>query len=703
MSGKVVIVIAGDASGAKKALRDLDGALGRTTAQMATFSAAASAVGKRMRTIGKTAMLHVTAPLVAAGFAAGKLASDLAESLQKSNVVFGRNAKAIEKWAESGADSMGLSKQRALEAASTYGNLFDGFEVPEKETYKMSKGLAQLAADLASFNNTSLDDAVFALRSGMTGITKPLKRYGISLNLAETKQEALKLGLIKSTKEALTPATKAMATYSYIMSHTTNAQGDYKRTAHQAANSTRTLIAHVQNAGAALGTILIPYVIAGASWLSKIAGKFQKLSEKTKKFIVIAGLIFAAIGPVVYIFGLLATTIGYIVTPIGLVVLAIGALVAGFVYLYKTNKGFHDFVLVAWPKIKNAFLATAKAIRDYWDQWIYPALHAFGTMAVALWNNFIKPFAKWVIEAVKKIVAWWNSLGSGAKKAFKIIAIALLLVFSPINVIIVAIVALVSWFVKLYKENETFRKVVDVVWNAIRAVVQSTWGAIKVVWDALYWYVTKILMPIWQKVWEIVSWVWGKIWEAIQQAWNNLKPVWEAITWYIKNVLIPVFKAIWDGIKTGWNNVSGVFSAIYDAVVGAWGKIMSAAQHLPKWMKKLFGIDESSAGMAGAKAYGQQWNQAVVQAKQTPFIVGGKQKVSGARAYGGHIFPGKPYLVGERGPEIVTPTRGGFVNTADQTTSMMGQKQENHIYIKTTLGERELIDLLRRYEIITAA
>ena len=35
-----------------------------------------------------------------------------------------------------------------------------------------------------------------------------------------------------------------------------------------------------------------------------------------------------------------------------------------------------------------------------------------------------------------------------------------------------------------------------------------------------------------------------------------------------------------------------------------------------------------------------------------------------ARASGGSVSAGKPYLVGERGPELITPSRSGYVHPA---------------------------------------
>jgi hypothetical protein len=45
-------------------------------------------------------------------------ASDLSETVNKANVIFGRNAAEIQKWSQGAARNFGLSKGAALEAAA---------------------------------------------------------------------------------------------------------------------------------------------------------------------------------------------------------------------------------------------------------------------------------------------------------------------------------------------------------------------------------------------------------------------------------------------------------------------------------------------------------------------------------------------------------------------------------------------------------
>lgn len=205
--------------------------------------------------------------LAAAGVAAGAFAtklaadsvaaaSDLEESLSKASVVFGEQADAVIAWSKTSSTAFGQSQQQALEAAGTYGNLLQAFGVTTDAAAEMSTTMVQLAADLASFNNTPIDQAVDAIRSGLSGETEPLKRFGVALTDARLRAEALAMGL-EVTSGALSAGTKAQAAYGLILKDTTLAQGDFARTADGLANTQRTVQAAVEDAQAAIGKGLV--------------------------------------------------------------------------------------------------------------------------------------------------------------------------------------------------------------------------------------------------------------------------------------------------------------------------------------------------------------------------------------------------------------------------------------------------------------
>jgi hypothetical protein len=185
-------------------------------------------------------------------------ASDLSEATSKVGVVFGKQAGQILKASKTSARAMGLSKTAYLDATGTLGNLLVSLDIAPKKSAALSKQMVKLAGDLASFNNASPDEALLALKSGLTGETEPLKRFGVNMNDATLHAEALKLGLIKNIKDALNPQAKALAAQSLIMSQTKTAQGDFARTSGGLANQQRILSAQFADVKTSLGRIFLP-------------------------------------------------------------------------------------------------------------------------------------------------------------------------------------------------------------------------------------------------------------------------------------------------------------------------------------------------------------------------------------------------------------------------------------------------------------
>lgn len=228
-------------------------------------------------------------------------ASDLAEQQSKVGVVFGNSATQVLAFGTSAEQSLGQSERAALEAAGTFGNLFRSVGISERESAKLSVSLTSLASDLASFNNTSVDDALTALRAGLVGETEPLKRYGVNLNEATLKAKALELGLYSGVG-ALDANAKAQAAYAVIVEQTTLAQGDFERTSDSLANQQRILSAEWENAQAQLGEELIPAAKVAVS----VFGDLLKVADALPGPVVAGGV---ALGGLVVAFGLLGPVV----------------------------------------------------------------------------------------------------------------------------------------------------------------------------------------------------------------------------------------------------------------------------------------------------------------------------------------------------------------------------------------------------------
>lgn len=208
-----------------------------------------------------------------------QVATNVAEETSKSFQVFGDSAQSIIDFAK-GASSLGLAEDQALQAAAGFGSLFKVIGSSEEEAAGFSKNLTKLAADMASFNNTTVDEALIALSAGLRGESEPLKRFAVFLNDATLKQEAFASGIIKSTKGTLQPAAKALAAYNVILKQTTQQQGDFARTAGGLANLSRIVTAQATNLAGAIGKSFEPIWRGAAEAIGKVLGALEPLAVK---------------------------------------------------------------------------------------------------------------------------------------------------------------------------------------------------------------------------------------------------------------------------------------------------------------------------------------------------------------------------------------------------------------------------------------
>jgi hypothetical protein len=218
------------------------------------FAAAAAAAGAMAVKIGVDAV---------------KAASDLGETVSKVNVLFGETAKDIEKFADGAASSLGQTKQQALDAAATFATFGKSAGLSGKDLANFSTDFVKLSSDLASFNNTSPEQAINAIGSALRGEAEPLRQYGVLLDDASLRQAALELGIISTTKNALTPQQKVLAAQALIYQQTSAAQGDFERTSDGLANKTRILTAQLENAKTTIGEALLPIVLELATLFSE--------------------------------------------------------------------------------------------------------------------------------------------------------------------------------------------------------------------------------------------------------------------------------------------------------------------------------------------------------------------------------------------------------------------------------------------------
>ena len=354
--------------------------------------------GQKMQSVGRGLSAAITAPILLAGGASIKLASDVEESTNKVNVAFGSSAKSVQDFSKTTLDSYGIASGTALEMASLFGDMATSMGLPQAAAAKMSTSLVGLAGDLSSFKNISIDVAQTALAGIFTGETESLKKLGIVMTEAALQEYAYAQG-IRTKVADMGQAEKVQLRYNYVLEKTKNAQGDFERTGGGAANQMRIFQEVLKELGASLGAVILPAFTKIITTVNGWLKSFNSLSEGTKTTIVVVAGLAAAIGPLLVVVGALASAIPAIVAgftaigvtsaaalgPITLVVAALGAIAYAivknwapikqilvnfanyFVDLYNSSTAFRAGVEYIILSFRNAWTVGKFVFNALWE------------------------------------------------------------------------------------------------------------------------------------------------------------------------------------------------------------------------------------------------------------------------------------------------------------------------------------------------
>ncbi len=271
--GSVVIDTVIDTSGFNKGVKD--------------YKKGIDSVGTAARKLaGLFATVFAAGKLIQFGREAIELGSDLSEVQNVVDVTFEHLSEDVNQFAKNAITQFGLSETSAKQYASTMGAMLKSMGFTIDEAKDMGTTIAGLAGDLASFYNLSSEEAFAKIRSGISGETEPLKQLGINLNVANLEQYALAQGIEKSYS-AMTQQEQALLRYNYLLSVTSDAQGDFARTSKGWANQTRILSENFNSLKATLGQGLINIFSPLLQLLNALISRLQVAAEAFRAFTVV--------------------------------------------------------------------------------------------------------------------------------------------------------------------------------------------------------------------------------------------------------------------------------------------------------------------------------------------------------------------------------------------------------------------------------
>ena len=514
-------------------------------------------------------------------FSLARAASDLQESTNAVNVVFGEGAQIIQKFSLNSAKAVGLAKSDFKQLSAITGALFKNFGLSEQEAAEQTITLTKRAADLASVHNTSVKDAMAALASGIRGETEPLRRYAADVSDATLELYLLKQGIDKSVT-SMSQAEKGLLRFEVAMSATAIVEGDFARTQTDVANAAKITGAQIQNLKAVIGVGLLPVIEAVLPWVQSVVASLQLWAENNPKLmraIVVAiaavavlamglGALLLAASAAMLIFAALGAAMLITIGQFALIALAVAALVAGIIWLIFNWETMVEWFkgLPLWAKIAAGALTLI----------LLPAFIRLATMLVTSLARFvawtvgwIAAQAVWLATSLARFVA--HTVGwLAAQAVWLATSLARLAVWSATSLARFAVWSATS-LARLAVWSAT-SLATFAVWIATSLVRFAVWSATSLATLAVWIARTLIMFMTWAKAmvvrWIIalgpIAWIIAGV-AALGAAAVLLMMNWDSID--------TRWRQLWDGLKV---KAIGVMNAIIEkinALIRAWNSI----------------------------------------------------------------------------------------------------------------------------------
>ncbi len=325
--------------------------------------------------------------------------------------------------------------------------------------------------------------------------------------------------------------------------------------------------------GAAIAETLAPTFEVLGNMVKDIAEWFSSLPGPVKEFIVILGGVVTVAGILVPIFltlqaaaVALGTSIGAMIAaaaPIigiaALIVAAIAAIVIGIKYLWDTNEGFRDAVMIVWNAIMEVINRVVSEVSDF-------IMSMFGV-----------------------VVNWWTENQELIRSSAET-------VWNAIQTVIDAVMTFLGPLIEGAWAN--IQLVITTAWEVIKTVVET---AINVVLGIIK-AVMQIITGDWSGAWETIKGVFSTVWNAIQ---NVVQTIFTAIQSYISNTINAISSTIsnvWNGISS---TISNVLNGISNTVSNVWTGIKNSIGNAINGAKDL--VSSAISAIKGLFNFSVSW------------------------------------------------------------------------------------------------
>lgn len=187
-------------------------------------------------------------------WAAANQAAAYEKKVRRTDIVFGRYAGKVRKWADESNEMWGKSVEDVAAMAAGIGDILKPLGFTTKAATKLTLGVGDLIPALAEWNTVGMDaeQVSYALTAAMTGEREMLKSLGIVIMEEDVKAKVAAMEAAGKFTTETEKQKKAIATLRLAVAGSSDAMRSYETNSGSVArvmNNLRALIADVRDAG----------------------------------------------------------------------------------------------------------------------------------------------------------------------------------------------------------------------------------------------------------------------------------------------------------------------------------------------------------------------------------------------------------------------------------------------------------------------
>ena len=276
-------------------LRSILASLGRTlsteTSSVRSFNNSLKGLNSTSKLLKGALNKLISIPISQWLTEAAKQSINYVENLNLFKVAMGESLEQGTEFVNQMSEVYGMDPSNLMRYAGNFYQLSDAIEMPAETAAKLSLSLVKATNDISSLFNVPIEDVFNDLSSGMQGMSRAVRKYGMDIRVTTLQQTALSLGITENV-ETMSEANRQGLRYITMMRQASNASGDFAKNIESPANQLKIFKEQLGVLGRSIGSIFIGPITAAISYINGLIMALSAVISFIAAFIGILNSLF---------------------------------------------------------------------------------------------------------------------------------------------------------------------------------------------------------------------------------------------------------------------------------------------------------------------------------------------------------------------------------------------------------------------------